>query len=397
MPHGETGRSRRRRPWSRTSLQPAITLALLSAALSAVLFLLVLLLVAGWAIDPIKAAAAVTVLPLAAIAGAASRHGQDPRGHRLPARRRRHRRAGLAARRLGPRHVRPQLLAGLGMGMALPALGGELLPERTAADAARLLTLRHAGIALALAVLSPVLTTAYDDATIDGRLRGIALVLDAKLDPGYKLQLAPDLIGAVDTENPRRALREAIAANGTEVADDEQAEYRRLGDRADEMLVAAVGDSFYAAFALTGLMAILGGALLVRAHPRAPAWVVGGALACCAVLTAQVVAYDRLRADPVVIADPCAPRALPSTGGSITGALQDRALQSLDRNACRLGATREELVLALADRGTPAVRAGARHGPAFGDRPAGPARRPDRMSCAGRGVSAPRGFGKHHR
>ena len=38
------------------------------------------------------------------------------------------------------------------MGLALPALGGELLPERTAHDAAVLLTIRHAGIALALAI-----------------------------------------------------------------------------------------------------------------------------------------------------------------------------------------------------------------------------------------------------
>jgi hypothetical protein len=96
-------------------------------------------------------------------------------------------------------------------------------------------------------------------------------------------------------------------------------------------------------------MAILGGALLVRVQPRAPAWVVGGAVACCAVLAVQVVAYDRQSPEPVTLADPCRPRALPSTGGAITGALQDRALQSLDRNACRLGATREELVLALAD------------------------------------------------
>ncbi len=56
---------------------PAIALALLSAALTAVLFLLVLLLVAGWAISPLAAAATVTILPLAAVAG--DRLGGPPR------------------------------------------------------------------------------------------------------------------------------------------------------------------------------------------------------------------------------------------------------------------------------------------------------------------------------
>jgi hypothetical protein len=50
----------------------------------------------------------------------------------------------------------------------------------------------------------------------------------------------------------------------------------------------------------------------------------------------------------VVIADPCEERELPDSGG-ITGFLQDRALELLDAGACRLGSSREELVLALAD------------------------------------------------
>src|SRR5262245_57472588 len=48
----------------RFALRPALALALVSAALSAVLFLLVLLLVAGWNEEPLTAAAAVTVIPL---------------------------------------------------------------------------------------------------------------------------------------------------------------------------------------------------------------------------------------------------------------------------------------------------------------------------------------------
>ena len=47
-----------------------VALAAVSAALTAVLFLLVLLLVSGWSLEPLAAAAAVSVLPLAAFAGA---------------------------------------------------------------------------------------------------------------------------------------------------------------------------------------------------------------------------------------------------------------------------------------------------------------------------------------
>jgi hypothetical protein len=50
----------------------------------------------------------------------------------------------------------------------------------------------------------------------------------------------------------------------------------------------------------------------------------------------------------VIIADPCEPRALPATGG-LDGFVQDVALVALDRAACRHGASREELALALAD------------------------------------------------
>jgi hypothetical protein len=56
---------------------------------------------------------------------------------------------------------------------------------------------------------------------------------------------------------------------------------------------------------------------------------------------------DRLGPEPVEILDPCtAERRTPDTGG-LTGFLQDQALVLLDRTACRLGSSREELVLAL--------------------------------------------------
>jgi hypothetical protein len=54
------------------------------------------------------------------------------------------------------------------------------------------------------------------------------------------------------------------------------------------------------------------------------------------------------RPDKVTIADACAPRALPRTGG-LDGKLQDGALIMLDTAVCRVDSSREELALALLD------------------------------------------------
>jgi hypothetical protein len=72
------------------------------------------------------------------------------------------------------------------------------------------------------------------------------------------------------------------------------------------------------------------------------------------------VAHASLAPEPVPIADPCKERKLPGAGG-LGGFLQDRALQALDAGACQLGSSREELVLALADKDD-AKRFEERHG-----------------------------------
>jgi hypothetical protein len=90
-------------------------------------------------------------------------------------------------------------------------------------------------------------------------------------------------------------------------------------------------------------------ALLALPRPRAArrAALAAGA----AVLVVAGIAHavrPALAPEPVRLADPCKPRALPHTGG-LTGAAQDAALTALDRAACRWGSTREELALALVD------------------------------------------------
>jgi hypothetical protein len=57
---------------------------------------------------------------------------------------------------------------------------------------------------------------------------------------------------------------------------------------------------------------------------------------------------ESVRPEPVAIADPCEDRQLPSSGG-VAGFAQDAVLIAADTVACRVGSSREELVLALAD------------------------------------------------
>ena len=325
-------------------------LAALSAALTGVLFLLVLLLVTGWSMEPLEAAAAVSVLPLAALAGARIRGPAATRaaaGCALVG-------AGVLAIAVLPEAtvawiVAPQVLAGVGMGLALPALAGALLPERTPGEAAGLLSIRHLGITLALLVLAPVAAAEIDGAVADTRERGAALVLDARLPPLEKIEVAGPLVADLDAADPRDGLRRALDAQAPRFAADPQQsrEYAALTERADGMLVEGIGDAFRIPLLICGGLALLG-ALLV--WPRGRGGTVVGGIAAGALLLPVVHAVSAPRVGPerVEIADPCAPRELPSTGG-LEGILQDAALRALDDAACRFGSSREALALALAD------------------------------------------------
>ncbi len=349
------------------ALRAAIALALVSAALTAVVFLLVLMLVAGWAMQPLAAALAVSILPVAAIVG--YRIPGNPwvracAGSGLIA-------AGILALTTLATDavgwiVLPQLLAGVGMGLALPALAGELLPERTPREAAALLSWRHVGITAALLILAPITATQLDRTVDTVRIEVTALVLDARLPPDDKLAAIPPALSGLNPENARGSLESGLRKEAGRFTDDEQhaATYAALIDRADETLIAAVDGAFRPAFLITGALALIATLLVVpttgavrRAGAAGPA-VAGtspgrGALiagaGCAGALVlggAQVVASNATRPDPVVIADPCVKRELPSTGG-LGGVVQDVALRGLDRAACNFGSSREELTIGI--------------------------------------------------
>jgi len=348
-------------------------LGLVSGAIAAALFLTVLLLISGWGSEPLGAALVVSVMPLSAIAALRI---PGPAGERaaagavLVA-------AGAAALAYLPTAsvawtILPQVAVGIGMGLALGALAGELLPDRDGRESARLLTMRHAGIALALLILAPIAQHTLDTTLQDARLRGAALILDARIDPRVKLDLAPRLNTSIETEDPRGGLEDVFAHARGDVDADELGAYDDLTQRADDLVVTSVDEGFRTAFLVAAGLALLAAALLaIAAAPTGARWaravaedpgvadqLTRGARMLGMVTLGAVIgvagfafAASGARSEPVQIADPCAARELPRTGG-LAGFAQDAALIAADEVACRVGSSREELVLALADADT---------------------------------------------
>jgi MFS transporter len=338
----------------RMPLRAAVALGLLSASLTAVIFLVVLLLVSGWSIEPLAAALAVSVLPVAAVIS--SRWRGDPltraaAGCLLVA-------GGVGCLALLPAAsawwtVVPQVLAGIGMGMALPALSGELIPERSREDTARLLTIRNAGIAVALAALAPLISSNLTSTIESAQEQGTAAVLDARLPPQNKIALAPDLFGGLNTDDPRGQLQKSIRQARAGLDPDQAQELDRLGSRLDHVVTGAVRQAFRPTFIVTAALALLAALVLLsgavgRAGELARPAVTTAAIAAVAAAAGYGIAFAASPQTTVPIRDPCQDRQLPGTGG-ITGELQDISLAALDRAACQFGSSREELLLALFD------------------------------------------------
>jgi predicted MFS family arabinose efflux permease len=222
-------------PEGSSPLRGVLALGLLSAALTGVLFLVVLLLISGWSMSPLAAASVVSILPLSALIGARLRGRPGARaagGSVLVG-------TGILMLAFLPVDgvawaVAPQAISGLGMGMALPALSGGLLPERTSAQAGRLLAVRFLGVTPALTVVAPLTATELDEARDSTRERGAALILDARLPPLDKVELVRTSLGDLDPVDPRRDLRDKLAASaGRSDTASERAAHARLRDRAD--------------------------------------------------------------------------------------------------------------------------------------------------------------------
>ena len=207
----------------------------------------------------------------------------------------------------------PQLLAGAGMGLALPAYAGGLLPERTVGEAAVDLAARHVGIVVVLAILAPVATAKLESATDQAVLQGASLVLDAQIEPLQKLELAPALLEDVDIDSPRAGLAAAVDRRRAQFADD-AAVYDRLAKRLDDVVVVAVQDAFRVVYLIAAALALVAAALLASAWRKAAVLARDRRRARDAWSSTPSSAATRRRRH-VALADPCEERSLPDSGG----------------------------------------------------------------------------------
>jgi MFS family permease len=190
----------------RPHLAANLALGLVAAAIAAALFLVVLLLIEGWRLSPVAAAAAVTVMPLCALAsGRLARGVPDARaraagGAILVA-------GGLAGLGLLPKAAvvltfPPQALVGVGLALVLSALTETALAGRApqAIHGGWTIASRHAGVVLGLLALTPVFTSDLSEQRRNAIDASTAVVLDARVEPLLKIDLAQRIADRIEQE-----------------------------------------------------------------------------------------------------------------------------------------------------------------------------------------------------
>ena len=243
--------------------RPAVNVALglLSAALTAALFLLVLMLVDGWQMTPVTAALTVSVMPVAAIASA-------PFVSRVRSLRIRAAAGcvfvsgGLAALGELPRGVpawtvAPQIVIGLGLALALSALTEAALEGRSPAaiHGAWTIAFRHAGVVLGVLVLTPLFTNDLTTQTVNAQAAGAAVVLNANLSLSQKLALAEALAHQVD-RTPNQVPNLGPAFRAAHPSPSDRPEYRRVEAALAAEIRRAGTAAFSRSFGIAALIAL---------------------------------------------------------------------------------------------------------------------------------------------
>jgi MFS family permease len=184
-----------------------IALAMVSAAIAAALFLLVLLLIEGWRLTPIGAAIVVTAMPVAAFLGARlaplvpSERARAAAGAILVS-------GGLAGLAFLPHAnvlltLPPQALVGVGLSLVLSALTETALHGRSpqAIHGGWTIAARHAGVVIGLLALTPIFTHDIEVQRHDAINAGTSVLLDSPTNPILKIELAKRVSERLDDEH----------------------------------------------------------------------------------------------------------------------------------------------------------------------------------------------------
>jgi MFS family permease len=242
-----------------------LALAMVSAAIAAALFLLVLLLIEGWRLSPIEAAVVVTAMPLFALLGSRigplvpSARARAAAGAILVS-------GGLAGLALLPKAsvaltLPPQALVGVGLSLVLSALTETALHGRApqAIHGGWTISARHAGVVIGLLALTPVFTADIASQRQDAIDAGTAVILDSHVSPLLKIELAQRIEDRLEDEKGKvPTIGPAFEPLPDDIAERESVLVLRgeLQDQLDRGATHAFSPSFLLA-ALLGLLALV--------------------------------------------------------------------------------------------------------------------------------------------
>lgn len=239
-----------------------VALALVSASLTAALFLLVLLLINGWGMRPLAAAITVSVMPLAAVGAErlpqlrVGTFARAAAGAIATA-------AGVAALGLLPRAgvawtLAPQILVGLGLGLTVGALTEAALAGRSqhSIHGGWTVAARHIGVVVGIVVLTPIFVADFDNQQTRGQDAVLAVTLDSPVNMTTKLQLMRK--GAVVVEQAVERIPDLTPVfNSITPSPDDRADYVALENRLNDQLRRASSASVVRSFLIAGLFGLL--------------------------------------------------------------------------------------------------------------------------------------------
>lgn len=246
----------------RPHLLANLALALVSAAIAAALFLLVLLLIEGWRLSPIGAAIIVSAMPLAALLGArlgpavGSARARAAAGAILVS-------GGLGGLALLPHAevaltLPPQLLVGVGLALVLSALTETALAGRApqAIHGGWTISARHVGVAVGLLLVTPLFTADIAQQRRDAIDASTAVVLDARVQPLLKLELSGRIKDRLEGERGKvPTIGSAFEPLPTDPED--RADVLRLREELQDQLDRAATHAFSPSFGLGALLGLL--------------------------------------------------------------------------------------------------------------------------------------------
>jgi MFS family permease len=246
----------------RPHLLANLALTLVSAAIAAALFLLVLLLIEGWRLSPIGAAIVVTAMPLAALLGArlgptaGSARARAAAGAILVS-------GGLGGLALLPHAdvaltLPPQLLVGVGLALVLSALTETALAGRApqAIHGGWTISARHAGVAVGLVLLTPLFTADIAQQRRDAIDAGTAVVLDSRVSPLLKLELSQRIEKQLEGERGKvPTIGPAFEPLPSDPVD--RVEVLQLREELQDQLDRGATHAFSSSFALAALLGLL--------------------------------------------------------------------------------------------------------------------------------------------